>query len=131
MENGIKKSTVLAIFGKFYGNKLIDFLSTCCDTGLTLTGIYKATLTQSGTITPIATIIENTLGDIVWTRFSGGNYDGTLTGAFPVKFTFILCANGNNTYIIYRRLNDNVVRLTTAGGDGTLTDTAIEIQVYS
>lgn len=43
---------------------------------------YTALLTQSGTDAPIATVLENTLGDIVWSRNSPGAYIGTLTGAF-------------------------------------------------
>lgn len=50
---------------------------------------YVALLTQSGTDAPIATILENTIGAIVWTRGSLGDYIGTLAGAFPQNKTFI------------------------------------------
>jgi len=43
---------------------------------------YTALLTQSGTSAPVATVLENTIGNIVWTRYGVGNYKGTLTGAF-------------------------------------------------
>lgn len=49
---------------------------------------YKAILTQTGTNVPVATVLENSLGDdIVWTRNSTGDYTGTLLGAFTVGKT--------------------------------------------
>ena len=44
-------------------------------------------LTQSGTASPVATILENTLGDITWTRYNVGSYKGTLNGAFITNKT--------------------------------------------
>lgn len=51
---------------------------------------YKALLTQSGTSAPIAVVLENTLGDIVWTRNDTGYYFGTLLGAFTSGKTLLL-----------------------------------------
>jgi hypothetical protein len=31
----------------------------------------------------VVTVLENTIGDIVWTRIDAGTYHGTLAGAFP------------------------------------------------
>ena len=51
--------------------------------------VYTALLTQTGTNAPAATVLENTIGDIVWSRDDAGNYYGTLVGAFtPDKTTF-------------------------------------------
>jgi hypothetical protein len=44
---------------------------------------YIATISQSGTSDPTVTVLENTIGDIVWTRLGLGSYAGTLSGAFP------------------------------------------------
>lgn len=44
---------------------------------------YVALLTQSGTDAPVATVLSNTIGNIVWTRVNVGSYDGILNGAFP------------------------------------------------
>ena len=44
--------------------------------------IYSAYLNQVGTNDPVATVFENTIGNIVWTRYGEGNYKGTLNGAF-------------------------------------------------
>lgn len=43
---------------------------------------YTALLNQSGISDPVATVLDNTLGNIVWTRVGVGRYIGTLTGAF-------------------------------------------------
>lgn len=50
---------------------------------------YVATLTQSGTNAPVASVLENTLGGtVVWTRDSQGHYTATLAGAFTENKTF-------------------------------------------
>lgn len=49
--------------------------------------IYVAKIKQSGTDNPTVTVFKNTIGNIVWTRFSQGIYHGTLEGAFPVGKT--------------------------------------------
>lgn len=51
--------------------------------------VYKAYLTQTGTNDPTATVVYNTVGNIVWTRDSMGAYIGTLAGAFTPLKTFI------------------------------------------
>ena len=66
--------------------------------------VYTALLTQSGTDAPVATVLENTLGDIVWTRDTTGQYLGTLTGAFISGKTVspqfpALTFEGNGTFI--------------------------------
>ena len=50
---------------------------------------YVALLTQVGTNPPTANVLENTLGNIVWTRVGVGTYCGTLTGALTTDKTFI------------------------------------------
>ena len=46
--------------------------------------VYRATLTQTGTDAPVATVLENTFGgELVWTRTAVGSYAATLTDAFP------------------------------------------------
>lgn len=52
--------------------------------------IYEATLNQDGgTGAPTATVHNNTIGAIVWTRIATGGYVGTLTGAFTTGKTTI------------------------------------------
>ena len=45
--------------------------------------VYSAYLIQNGSNDPVVTVLQNTIGDIVWTRDSTGYYIGTLSGAFP------------------------------------------------
>lgn len=49
--------------------------------------VYTALLTQTGTNAPVATVFENTIGNIVWTRYGIGNYKGTLNDAFIANKT--------------------------------------------
>jgi hypothetical protein len=98
-------------------------------------------MSQTGTAAPIAIELENSLGNIVWTRSSAGSYYGTLSGAFPITKTFALSiqAGGYDTDVlnggggdVYNlvRLNDNVLVLSTTG-DTILNYSPIEIRVYN
>ncbi len=53
--------------------------------------VYIAKLTNlgAGAVAPVATVIKNTIGDIVWTRTGVGSYVGTLAGAFTENKTFV------------------------------------------
>jgi len=51
---------------------------------------YVALLTQTDTTAPIATVLENTIGNIVWSYGSVGNYYADLPNAFTVNKTFII-----------------------------------------
>jgi len=44
--------------------------------------VYSGKIVQTGTDTPTITIYENTIGSIVWTRNSTGEFWGTLNSAF-------------------------------------------------
>lgn len=108
--------------------------------------IYRALMTQSGTSAPTASIMENTIGDIVWTYSSTGNYYGTLTGAFTLAKYFtinakngfiLLDTNGNSLglYNTYRK-SDNIVVLqsyntSNAFTNSILVNAPIEIIVYN
>ena len=53
--------------------------------------VYVAELNNmgAGNVAPVATVIKNTIGDIVWTSTGVGQYVGTLTGAFTEDKTFL------------------------------------------
>lgn len=53
--------------------------------------VYRALITQTGTGAPVADVLENTIGDIVWTRINAGVYEATLAGAFIREKTFMNC----------------------------------------
>jgi len=100
--------------------------------------IYKATTNQSAGDDPTATVLKNTIGNIVWTRDDDGFYIGTLAGAFPENKTFVLVQNfysssGDKIYA-YRSNNDTIVIETQSalnvGTDSILTKVSILIEVY-
>ena len=107
--------------------------------------VYTALLTQSGTDAPVATVLENTLGDtITWSYVAVGQYIGTSTGTFTVNKTVIFSGSANDTdvatamYIMALLGNENTVQIGTfnqlavpTASDGKLTNTLIEIRVYN
>ena len=100
--------------------------------------VYTALLSQSGTDAPSPySILENTIGDIVWTRDNVGNYIGTLAGAFTSSKTVVFFSSQNRTYyfIGYQNDSDTVyiqssLIATQAFADSLLDGTGIEIRVY-
>jgi hypothetical protein len=101
--------------------------------------VYSALLTQTGTDAPVATVLENTIGDIVWTYDTVGGYEGILVGAFPLGKTFMQIGNISNTrgtYIQHNQPMDSVyIEVTDNDGvtyiDNVLSNTSLEIRVYN
>lgn len=99
--------------------------------------VYTATLVQSGTSAPTATVLENTLGGTVaWTYDSDGTYEGALTGAFTSGKVFLHLENlfwdGANTNLL-QWVDADTIRLIIAAGDDFLgggNEAQIEIRVY-
>lgn len=103
--------------------------------------LYTALLSQSGTDDPTAVVLENTLGGtVVWTRDAGGEYRGTLTGAFTTDKTVgfggaFLDGDGYaNTAVVKTNASEDFVKVFTqplqTNLDGALNGTSIEIRVY-
>lgn len=101
--------------------------------------IYVALLNQEGVDAPVATVLQNTIGPIVWSRTGVGRYNATLAGAFTSAKTvlFIGQEGGNGAPILrmFQRVNDNVLRLETYSdfstiGDDLLSNASVEIRVY-
>ena len=98
---------------------------------------YTALLTQEGEDAPVATILENTLGDIVWTYDAPGSYFATLTGGFIIDKTWMVADTLQNTGAYtqnYKTLN--VIELYTFNNSNVMTNsylnnTGIEIRVYN
>jgi len=103
--------------------------------------VYTALLTQiSGA--PVATVLENTIGNIVWTRSNAGQYVGTLSGAFVSGKTalFIQKSVGlakiqlvpKDLWIEYTDANTITIITTDDTNliDNVLNNTTIEIRVY-
>lgn len=114
--------------------------------GMAGVNVYRALMNQSGTNAPVATVLENSIGSIVWARTVAGIYTATLAGAFPASktFTTITSSRGINQddaglYSIVRTsanvLTLQVVFFDPGGGsanlsDNLMTDTPLEILVY-
>lgn len=133
---GITAATING--GTFYGD------------GSNLTGIsspykvYAALLSQTGVLDPSVTLLENTLGSVVWSRVGSGIYQATLTTGFTLNKTVILLGNKNNTLSsasmspsdVFSVINsvDQVTIVTTDASnftDDILLNTFVEIRVYN
>ena len=116
--------------------------------------VYTALLTQTGTNAPVATVLENTLGnDIIWSYSGTGSYLGTLAGAFTSQKTFFYVygeASYNNGPNIYTQkirdinvINNGLISLnqteliftngvfSSAGSTNSFSNIPIEIRVYN
>jgi len=98
---------------------------------------YKAKVTQTGTNAPVVNkIVENQIGNIVWTRTNAGVYTGTLIGAFAGMD--IDCQGGviepatQRTWTVRAGTNDTIILNTSAAAvltDGLLTGFYIEFRI--
>ena len=114
--------------------------------------VYTALLTQTGTDAPVAIVLENTLGNVVWTRDNLGIYVGTSSGSFtenktiippfdPVGYTILPIWNSSvaDIYYSFYRNSVNEVKLSifdSTGGQVELSSISdfsplIEIRVYN
>jgi hypothetical protein len=110
--------------------------------------VYSALLSQSGSNPdshPVATVLENTIGDIVWTRDFEGGYSGTLIGAFPQAKTILLMQYDNfavaNDFVdipletIIYQISDNAIQIETTSNnlysDSVMLNKSVEIRVYN
>lgn len=101
---------------------------------------YVANIAQTGTSDPTAAVLgDNTIGSIVWTRNSAGNYTGTLSGAFTVNKTWLSAhssALGKVTASLSRVDADTVTLIVYGEDSGAVVpeddfdSVSIEIRVY-
>lgn len=99
---------------------------------------YKVLISQSGAFDPEAIILENTIGDIVWSRNASGDYLGTLAGAFPdpdkVWVSLNLNQIGDFKYST-KVASANTIQIQTEDGgfssDDVLSGASLLIEVYS
>lgn len=97
--------------------------------------VYTALMSQSGTSAPTVSILENTIGNIVWTYNAVGVYDGTLMGTFlSGKVVCFISGLSLMAYQLDRGDDDAVlIQVRDFGGafqDSQLVDASIEIRVY-
>lgn len=100
---------------------------------------YVGIFNQSGTSAPtVATIMENSIGSIVWSRTSAGTYVGTLTGAFTTSKTIAFLTNTSvtgstiNVKITSSSANtiDVVSYINGVAADNACGNMSLEIRVY-
>jgi len=96
-------------------------------------------ITQTSTSAPTVIELENTIGPIIWTRTSVGEYEGTLTGAFTANKTYVTLSQvyRNSIVVVYRK-TDDIIKIettdlhspTAAYHDSHLSKNTLEIRVY-
>ena len=104
---------------------------------------YVALLTQSGANPPTAVVLENTIGNIVWTYLNTGNYVAGLTNGFTGNVWAIIGTKGVEAGPVqpiahcnlYKYSNDEAVLRTynqqNQISNDLLWKTSIEIRVYA
>ncbi len=107
--------------------------------------VYTALLTQVGINAPVATVLENTIGNITWTYLGTGSYAGNLISAFPLNKTYFSVNNrfsddgGASAYDAFLFRNNDDFFALTLWSNGTPSDNlifsgapiSIEIRVYN
>lgn len=98
---------------------------------------YVALISQAGVNDPTLNILENNIGNIIWTRVAIGRYEGTLTGAFPNQDRTYLIINNTqiDTYIRFYWTSIDTIEVRTLDftntlQDGVLNYNTIEIRTY-
>lgn len=98
---------------------------------------YVALISQEDTNAPIVTVIQNEIGNIVWSRLQVGSYAGVLSGAFPNNKTFLPKPNQpfNEASVSIGRFSDNQISMSAfyegQAYDNILNNCYIEIRVYN
>ena len=95
--------------------------------------VHTSLLTQSGSVAPVATVLENTLGGtVIFSYVGNGSYRATLTGAFTLDKTVVFFTGNNTTKIIAAsRASNDVISINTSSTDGSITNASFEIRVYN
>jgi hypothetical protein len=101
--------------------------------------VYTALLTQTGTDAPVATVLENTIGNITWEYFGTGIYNCKSIGNFIGNKTHFLGVNGftPQRLFCFSISDDNdtvqisITDLTGAYVDSSMYLNSIEIRVYN
>lgn len=118
-------------------NEIIDNLN---GTGAANSGSYKryvATLVQTSTNAPVATILENTLNSTpVYAYSTDGVYTATLTNAFVANKTAIFISLTGDEHVgVFRNSSSELLIKTFdaagAAGNDLLNSNTIEIRVYN
>ena len=101
---------------------------------------YVAVISGNGESPPVVTVLENTVGNIVWTWIETNHVRGTLSGAFLENKIWFISSNdywnvlNSDLYSIpyIGRNSDNAIDIYASTGPayGNVWRTNIEIRVY-
>ena len=99
---------------------------------------YIALITQTSTSAPTVIELENTIGPIIWTRKTTGEYSGTLSGAFTANKTYATISNALADSIVMISTTASDINIITTNlhspiavaHDGHLNNNTLEIRVY-
>ena len=93
--------------------------------------VYAALLTQSGTNAPTATVLKNTIGDIVWGYSSAGVYTASSGGAFTLnKTTMFIQSIFPNRQFSWTDHSLSELTLSSSSPQNGFTNLPIEIKIY-
>jgi len=95
--------------------------------------VYAALVSQVGLNAPTVVVLENTVGDIVFTRSAIGVYEATSTALFTADKTSASISITPSGKIV--KTSDSILTVNTfdaagAAADGVLTDALVEVRVY-
>ena len=121
-------------------NFTIGGIGSLINTGFT--GGYKsytASLIQTGTAAPVATVLQNTTGGtFTWSRTSAGQYKATISGITLPANKVVIFENATGDLNLGGKITSTTVididQFSSGGGgyaDGMLAGTSIEIRIYS
>ena len=101
--------------------------------------VYVASLIQTGTAAPVATVLQNTTGGtFTWSRTSAGQYKATISGITLPANKVVIFENATGDLNLGGKITSTTVididQFSSGGGgysDGMLAGTSIEIRIYN
>ena len=101
--------------------------------------VYVASLIQTGTAAPVATVLQNTTGGtFTWSRTSTGKYKATISGITLPANKVVIFENATGDLNLGGKITSTTVididQFSSGGGgysDGMLAGTSVEIRIYA
>lgn len=96
---------------------------------------YTAVLNQSGTGTPVATILHNTLGEVTWAYTSTGKFTATITDGIPGLCALFITSQEDAKILAFSQVDNSTVIITQRAYSGSLindiVNATLEIRLYN
>lgn len=98
--------------------------------------VYTALLTQSGTSAPVATVLENTIGNIWWLYDADRQFSAKSNNLFTEDKTILFIQGSNDGDTSSSNVLNNLYWIDTYTincvlSEGNLSKTSVEIRVYN